>query len=177
MKLKGSVLVLVALLAGGLLQPATGQASTVPVALPSIAPVADTYVDASTPNRKNGSATTLSAASVPVRRSYLRFQVSGIAGPVTRAVLSVQANSASTSGLDVRSVASTTWSEASVNYKTAPAVGGLVASSGAFPAGRVNIDVTPLVQANGLVSMALTTGGSTLVMPSREAGSTGRGST
>jgi hypothetical protein len=172
MRLRVSIAI-AALAAGFVLHGATSSASTVPVTLPSIAPVADTYVDANTPNRRYGTTTTLSVRSVPVRRSYLRFQVSGVAGPVTNATLILQPTSASTSGIDVRSVASTTWSESATNYKNAPAVGGLAASSGAFPAGTVRINVTPLIQGNGLVSMALTTAGSALVMPSREAGANG----
>lgn len=146
-------------------------ASTVEVTLPPVAPVADAYVDASATKKSFGRATTLSAGSLPVRTSYLMFDVSGAAGPIRSATLSLQANSASTVGLDVRSVASTSWSERSIRYSNAPPAGAVAASSGAFAQGRISIDVTPLVTGDGLLSMALTSVSSTsILMSSRETG-------
>ena len=148
-------------------------ASTVSTTLPSIAPAADAYVDAANPRKRYGTLTTLAAASVPVRTSYVRFSVAGVAGPVTRATLSVQATTGSTAGLDVRPVTDNSWVESNINYRTAPAPGAIASSSGAFAAGRISIDVTPLITGNGTYSLALTTAGSALTLASREAGSAG----
>jgi len=153
---------------------AESMARTVQASLPPLAPAADAYVDAATPRKRFGTATTLAALSVPAKTSYLRFDVSGVTGTVTRAILSVEATVASTTGFDVRSVASTTWAESTITYRNAPPTGVVVASRGAFSAGRVNVDVTPLVTGNGPLSIALTTASpTTIVMSSRETGATG----
>jgi hypothetical protein len=65
----------------------------------------------------------------------------------------------------VHGVADTTWSE-SMLYDDAPAVGAVVGSSGSFSSGGYrDVDVTSLVTGlqagNGLLSMAMTTAGST----------------
>lgn len=149
-------------------------AATTEVTLTPLAPSADAYVDASLPRKKFGTTSTLSAGSLPARTSYLRFGVTGVGGAVRRATLSISVASPSTFGLQVRPVTSNTWDERTITYSNAPPVGAVAASSGAFPAGRVSIDVTPLVAGNGTVNLALTSTSSTsLLMSSRETGSDG----
>ena len=152
----------------------TSVARTVTTSLAPLAPVADAYVDASAPRQRFGTRTTLSAAGVPVMTSYLRFDVAGVTGATTRATLSVSPAAASTAGFSVRGVASNSWAEGSINYRNAPAPGAIVASTGAFAAGRVSIDVTALVSGNGPISLAITsTSPATISMPSREGGANG----
>jgi hypothetical protein len=104
--------------------------------------------------------------------SYLRFNVQGLSGNVTKATLRIFANSASTQGYTANAVSDNTWSESAVTYNNAPPVGSTLGSSGAVSAGTwISIDVTAYITGNGTYSLALTTPGSTAIsMASREAG-------
>jgi len=122
-----------------------------------------------------GTRTAIRVDASPILRSFLRFNVQGLSGAVSRATLRVYANSSQRPGYDVRAVADNGWSESSITYANAPSLDANVAgSSGAANAGAwTEVDVTGLVQGDGLVSFALTTSGSTaLSLGSRESGST-----
>ena len=105
-------------------------------------------------------------------RSYLRFNVQGLSGTVTKATLRVFANSASNQGCTANSVSDNTWTESTLNYNNAPALGTALGSSGAFGAGTwISIDVTGYITGNGTYNLAVTTPGSTAIsLASREAG-------
>jgi len=135
-------------------------------------PLADAYVNDSSPTSNYGSSTTLRADASPDVHSYLRFNVQGLSGTVTQATLRVYANSSSSLGCTANRVSDNTWSEATLNYNNAPVVGGALGSSGAFGAGVwINIDVTAYITGNGTYNLALTTASSTAVsLASREAG-------
>jgi hypothetical protein len=139
-------------------------------------PAADAYVSSSSPNSNYGTSTHLRAqGSSPTYRSYLSFDVQGLSGQVTGAVLRL--SPLASQNIDVRSVSDNTWGETTIKYSNAPPVGGVAASSTAPYAGPpqwLYIDVSSLIQGNGLVSMALTspTTSSTLRdFSSRNAGS------
>src|SRR5439155_407358 len=70
----------------------------------TLAPVADTYVDAANPGVKLGSATSLFVDDSPVKQAYLRFDVRGIMPPFTvqRARLRLTAASSSAGAVDRR---------------------------------------------------------------------------
>lgn len=123
----------------------------------SLAPVADTYVQADRPGTTFGAAARIKVDGQPVTNGYLRFNVIVPAGEiVTRATLKLYTTSSSGSGLTVHSVASTTWGETTTSYSNAPAIGSQVAASGAYAGNAyVSVDVTPLVRGSGLVSMAV----------------------
>jgi parallel beta-helix repeat protein len=130
----------------------------------TLTPVADSYVNESSPSTNYGSATTLKADASPVNRSYLRFSVQGVSSGISRATLRVLASSASSIGHEVRGVSDNTWGESTINFSNAPAVGGVIRSSGAFSAGTwVEVDVTSYVTGNGTYSLALTTPSSTSI--------------
>lgn len=130
----------------------------------TVEPVADSYVNESSPATNYGTSTQLRIDGSPVVRSYLRFSVGGLAGPVTSATLRVWANSGSSTGYEVRGVADGTWGETTITFGNAPAPGGVVAASGPFTSGRyVAVDVTPLITGNGTYDLALTGPGSTAV--------------
>jgi len=138
----------------------------------SFAPVADAYVSASRPARNFGAGNRLRVDGSPRMRSYLRFDVSGLSGSVTKATLRVLATSRSSRPVLVSGVAADGWGERLVDFADAPALAGSSAdSSGPFTAGSwVSLDVTRLVRAEGLVSMALHTASPTAVaFASREA--------
>jgi chitodextrinase len=168
-----ALLALLVLGALALLAVATDRArsATGPV---TVRAVADSYVDAGNPSVNFGTKTSIRADGSPVMRSYLRFDVKGLTSPVARAVLRVRSVGSSTGGYQVRGVADTGWGEAVIQYANAPAVGDAVGASGAFDSATwTEVDVTSLVSGNGLVSMALTTEGTTaMTLSSRESGTT-----
>lgn len=135
-------------------------------------PSADSYVTASTPTSNFGLLTTLRVDASPDTRSYLRFDLQGLSGPVTSAILRVYANSASALGYKVYGVSDNTWDEDTLNYNNAPALGGLLGSSGAVGAGTwTTIDVTSYITGNGSFNLALTTPSNTaLSLASRQSG-------
>lgn len=140
--------------------------ATTPPAPSSVtfAPVADSYVNESSPTSNYGSSTQLRTDGSPLVNSYLRFDVEGLSAAVTQAKLRIYANTSSSTGYDVRSVADLTWNEMTLTYENAPAFGSVIAASGPFASGAyIEVDVTSLVSGNGLLSLALTGPGATAV--------------
>jgi hypothetical protein len=138
----------------------------------TFAPVADAYVYSVNPTTNFGALTTLRADASPDMHSYLRFNLQGLSGIVTRATLRIFANSATTAGVEIRSVSDNTWTESTINYNNAPPVGGALGSFRPVPAGTwISIDVTAYITGNGAYNLALTTPGSTAIsVASRQAG-------
>jgi hypothetical protein len=127
-------------------------------------PIADSYVNETSPTINYGSQTSLRTDGSPIIRSYLRFNVQGLSGNVTRATLRVFANTASSAGCSANGVSNNTWTESAINYNNAPPVGSALGSSGPFGAGVwINIDVTAYVTGNGTYNLALTPLGSTAI--------------
>jgi hypothetical protein len=145
-----------------------------PAAVETFLPVADGYVSSEHASRSYGRAKVLRTDAAPgTVRSYLRFRVAGLAGPVRSATLWVFAESGSRSGVEVRGVADTGWDERTLQFVTAPPVHSAVASTGPIRARTwVTANVTALVKGNGDVGVALVGLGATAVRyASREAGS------
>jgi acid phosphatase type 7 len=138
----------------------------------TLAPIADSYVEAGSPSTNYGSQMQLRGDGSPVVRSYLRFDVQGLSGAVTRVTLRIFANSASTGGYEIRSVSNNTWVESTITYNNAPAVGNVLGSSPGFNAGVwTTVDITGYITGNGTYNLALTVPGSTAIsFASREAG-------
>jgi hypothetical protein len=118
----------------------------------------------SNPTTNYGTSNLLRADGSPIMRSYLRFNLQGINGTVRRVTLRVYANSASSSGYNIGSVTNTTWTESTINYNNAPAIGSSEGSSGPFSAGAwTTVDITSLVTGNGTVDLGLYTTSSTAI--------------
>ncbi len=134
--------------------------------------VADAYVDASNPTSNYGSSTSLRFDGSPTVQSYLRFDLSGVSGTITRATLRVYANSASSAGYTVGGVAGA-WTELGITATNAPSVGTSIGSSGSFSANSwTSVDVTALLGGSSL-SLAMSGINSTNVrLSSRESGAT-----
>jgi hypothetical protein len=122
----------------------------------------------------NGTSWKVRVDGSPLVRSYLRFDVQGVSGTVNRVTLRLYANSSSSVGCEVRSVADNNWGELTINYNNAPAFGGATTTSGPFSGGGwVTVDITPLITGNGTFSIALTTTSPTAFsFGSRESGTT-----
>ncbi|HKX13786.1 MAG TPA: DNRLRE domain-containing protein, partial [Propionibacteriaceae bacterium] len=108
--------------------PLTLGAPVAHAATTTLSPVADSYVRADQPTVNFGTETSLRVDGDPVSVSYLRFNVEGVTGLVTKATLKVVSPISSTTPINAKSVADTTWTETGVTYNTAPAVGATVAS-------------------------------------------------
>jgi hypothetical protein len=140
-----------------------------------LTPIAEAKVSKRQPTVNFGSGPTLRTAPSPkVERSYLRFNVAGITGPVTSASLRLYAETVSPDGFAVRTVAATPWSEATITYANAPTPGPIVATSGPVAGdGWTSVDVTALVRGSSQVDLVLTSSGrSTGLHASRETGAT-----
>ncbi len=136
-----------------------------------LTPVADAHVNQAYPSTNYGTATDVRVDGDPLKRGYLRFTVAGLSGTVTKATLRLFANSSQSSGYTVSRVASNSWSESTITYGNAPAIGSAIGASGPAAAGTwTAVDVTSYVTGNGAYSFALTTASSTaLSLASREA--------
>ena len=133
--------------------------STQAQATVTVPPVADSYVNAGATASNFGTAPSITAAlGPPVKNIYLRFNVSGLTEPVTRATLQLVTSTTTAKSVTVGPVADNLWGESSITWQNAPPIGAAVSDSGTFNAGAtVSIDVTKLVQGNGLVSMGIKT--------------------
>ena len=74
-------------------------------------PVADSYVDSSSSTKNYGTSSQFRVDGSPVVNSYLRFDVNGINGTVTKATLKIYANSNQSVGFDVKGVSDNGWVE------------------------------------------------------------------
>ncbi len=137
---------------------------------------ADTYVNANSPGSNYGAADTLRLDSLPDVHAYLRFIVKGLAGmSIVRATLQIYSNDTSNLGFQVQSVADNSWDERTMNYGSAPPLGGVLATSGPVAADSwVTIDLSPYITGEGVYSFGITTiNPSALSFPSRESGLNG----
>ncbi|MFT4542043.1 MAG: hypothetical protein ACI841_001127 [Planctomycetota bacterium] len=122
--------------------------------------IADAMIDTAQPSQNFGSGTELRIGESN-RRSFMKFDLSGISGTITRAKLSfrVPSNLTNSPGTTVRGVSSTSWEEGTITAANAPAIDG--ALHGSLPTlsrgTATSVDVTPDVLAanGGLVSFAL----------------------
>jgi hypothetical protein len=119
-----------------------------------------------------GTSTQFRVDGSPVVRSYLRFNVQGISGTITRVTLRVYANSSSGTGYTVYAVSNNTWTETTINYNNAPPLGSSGGSSGPFTTSPVwtTANITSLVTGNGTINLGLATSSTTAIsLASREA--------
>ncbi len=152
---------------------------TVTVTAPSMsAPaIADAYIDAAEPSMNFGAANELRVDGSPLRESYLRFAVTGVAGrTIRRAVVRLQTASVSTAGGThagaIHLLSGATWQELTVTAANRPTVAGAaLATVGAvIPSQTVDFDVTAAVRGDGTYEFVLRPGSSDVVIyRSREA--------
>ncbi len=90
----------------------------------TLLPTADSYVDANSPKKNYGTTSSLSAQSSPVRRGYLRFNVTGISTQIESAILRVTSGATAPMGGAIHKISNNTWTEAGVKYSSAPVVDG-----------------------------------------------------
>ena len=83
-------------------------------------PIANSYVNESSTTTNYGTTTTLRTDASPIVRSYLRFDVQGLSGTVTKATLRILANTANSRGCTANIVTDNTWTETGINFTNAP---------------------------------------------------------
>jgi hypothetical protein len=118
---------------------------------------ADARVEEASPDLNLGSShLRVDGGGDPEVHSHLRFVVSGVAGPVTRAKLRLYATAETTDGPAVYRTEGQ-WDEGSINWNNRPArVGDAVADVGPIAAGTwVEYDVTPVVTGDGTYDFVL----------------------
>jgi hypothetical protein len=151
-----------------------GPAQPPPPQTIALNPTADAFVNSAAPTTNFGLTPALYVDSSPIRKSYLRFDLSSVANTVSSATLRVWANSAQSVGYDVFGVDDTSWVESTIDWDNQPTswAGSPTGSSGRVTAGTwTSVDVTPLVQAaaGGELTFGLSTTSTTnLSLGSRE---------
>jgi hypothetical protein len=128
-----------------------------PVAAATFAPVADGRVDENHPGSNYGTSSTLAAQGEPDPpiESYLRFTVSGLAGPVRRASLRLFVTNATADGPAVFA-ATGAWEEAGLTWQNRPGPAGpAIADAAVVTEGWVEYDVTRAVAGAGTFNFAL----------------------
>jgi hypothetical protein len=131
---------------------------------------ADARVEQANPTLNFGGASKLVADGSPLVESYLRFQVSGVTGPVTRAVLRLYASDGTTDGPRLHR-AGGGWTEGGLTWNDRPGpLGAAVGDTGAISNGSwVEYDVSSVVRGNGQADFVLvSTSGNGTDFASRE---------
>lgn len=124
-------------------------------------PVADSYVESTTPATNYGTSARLIVDASPVRETLLRFDLSGLTGPVQDARLRIHVadvvDAESPSGGTVALVNNNSWTETGVTYNNRPTSwGGTVATVGAVTRNSwVEIPVTSAVTTGGQLTLGI----------------------
>ncbi len=124
------------------------------------AAVADAYVDDSAPAKNFGTAPTLNVDAEPVQHSYLKFQLTNLAGStITSARLRLFVTNGSVTGGSARSVTDTSWQEATLTYDSRPESNGAVlATLDSTSVGEwYEFNVTGAVSGDGMLALSITT--------------------
>ncbi len=149
-RVRAGLVVVAALVAQGVLAAVPAHAAT-----NTFISVSDAFVSTKFPTTNYGTWDELRVDNGQ-RTTYMKFNVQGLSGTVTQAVLRIYENDSSASGYLVRSVADSSWSEDTITRDNAPPASSAVAgSSGPTSPGWTQATITSLVTGNGYVSMAL----------------------
>jgi len=119
--------------------------------------VADARVKSTSPTSNYGGETTLRIKSDDIAwRSFVRFDVTGLSGSVTRATLRLWVSDGSRDGGTIFPVTSA-WAETELTWQNAPALSGtpLAIAGEVADDGWVELDVTPAVAGDGAHAFGL----------------------
>jgi acid phosphatase type 7 len=130
---------------------------------------ADGFVSAIAPRASFGKARSLQLRAKPAKRAYLRFRIGSLAGAAASAKLSVWVLGGAGT-IQARAVARRAWTERSLTYRRAPALGRVLSTVNASR-GWQTLDVSALLRNAGTIDLALTAGSGNISLASREAGS------
>src|SRR5262245_11091571 len=93
-------------------------------------PVADAPVKSTYPDDNFGRKKKLRTDGKPIQLSFLRFQIAGITGSITRVELRIYAVRGNPDGFQVNEVL-TDWDESTITFNNQPALAGEIGSSAA----------------------------------------------
>ncbi|HKF90153.1 MAG TPA: DNRLRE domain-containing protein [Acidimicrobiia bacterium] len=127
----------------------------------TFAPTDDATIDASLPNTNTGSSSRINIDKDPLKDFLLKFNLSGLAGrQVISAKLRLNCVNASTNGGRFRRVTDNSWSQGTVTWNNAPAAEPVVTAAldDVLVGQNYDVDVTPLVKANGTLSLRTSSG-------------------
>lgn len=126
-------------------------------------PIADAWVSEAAPTTNYGTDTQLqmrATGSSLARHAYLKFQLSGAPRPIATAVLEVRTSPTAWDVINIYRLATTSWSESTVNWNNGPLDPLGYLQLGAQPANSfVQLDVSTLFagSGNGLFTLGLVT--------------------
>ena len=136
--------------------------------------IADTYVSKNSASSNYGTRTTLLVDGSPVYITYMKFDLTSLAGKtITSAKLRLRITDSSSSTQNIIAVSNTSWSETGMTYKNRPDLGAVQKT---FPGGSagsfIEIDITSYVntQLGSIFSLGIDSSGSNGIdFSSREA--------
>jgi hypothetical protein len=143
------------------LNVSAGTSAAAAVVTSTLLPVADAYVESSTPSTNYGTSVRLVADASPTRHTFMRFDLSGVAGPLQSARLRIHVSNTtdagSANGGTVARVTETAWTESTVTYYNRPAGWGTtVASIGSVSRNTwVEVPVTQAVALGGVMTIGI----------------------
>jgi hypothetical protein len=133
----------------------TNQAASGPTTV-TILPSADSYVESDLPSTNFGSSVVLKNTTTPDTRAYLKFDLTGITGAVTKATFRAYTQTSSGSGYELHGVADNSWVEPGLTYSNRPAVGGTIGTAVNFTANTwTSVDASAYVKAAGTYSFEM----------------------
>ncbi len=153
-----------------------GQAITVGAAATAttttLTATADSTVRADAPDSNYGTNKILLVGTNPARVTYLKFNLTNVAGTITSAKLRLNVSTGSTGTQVVKPVSDTTWGENAITWNNKPTAGAALAQmNGGATGSWVVADVTDYVAAQGNKVISLRVdwlGGSAIKFYSRE---------
>jgi hypothetical protein len=142
----------------GTAAPTPTPTSPVAPSITLLTPVADAYVNASSPSNNFGRSTALRSDGSPELRSYIRFDLTGVPGVITRATLRFLPKANHSQGVAIHGGVTAAWTETGIVYGNAPSFDLTVLGvSGPMTSGSwVAVDVSGAV-GTGSVTFVITT--------------------
>src|SRR5213594_4347118 len=132
-----------------------------PPAAPVATVIADALVNAGSPTTNSGASKVLTADASPVKRTFLRINVTGVGQhPVHSVKLHLQVASAtgsnSNSGGQMHAVSDCSWGEKTITWKNQPAMGPVLSTVGKCGLKQgVDFDVTSAIHGDGVYCFAI----------------------
>jgi hypothetical protein len=118
--------------------------------------VSDSFIDSTAPDTNFGTNTSLRTDGDPVVKSYVKFNVTGVAGTITKATVRLNAATNNAKGFSAYKVSDNSWSETGITYNNAPSHGSSLGTSNSVVAGTYqSVNVTSAISGNGTYSFAI----------------------
>jgi hypothetical protein len=154
----------------------TPTATTIPSGTLTLTPTADTYVHSGTPTTNFGTKTSLTVVGSPVAISYMKFDLTGLAGStITSAKIKLKVTNDSSNVHSLKLLNNSSWVENTMTYNTRIDTASTPAVTTFIPNvinGFVELDISSVIQNNvgTIITLAIDSSGTnTSAFNSREA--------